>query len=371
MKKFFIIYSMFCLFFLASCSVKDDDNDEIIYDDTDQTESNDDAQSSGNDITDADNSSIENNDADNTGTGESGNGTGQTESDGDPQNPDNDTTDTGDNNNENNDAGNGSADDDVTDDNDNDNGLAEPDGDSDDTELSDIDMSSDNDNGDSDNDGDYPDDNDTNDNDDGDNDNNDIDNDNDGDADNDGAGDSDTEGSSDEDTDADSGEGGEIPECSSSSGTPCKAGGLIWSSRSGTAKNWKNADDDCSKKWSEGRFTSGWRLPTINDIREIIQNCDKTKAGGYCRVTNGCAYKDHPEIFCYTNTSCNSGNNTCSTSEEHSPFGEKGMLWSATIVTDMPTEAWYVNFYNGAISYADKETSYGYNIYYRCVHDIE
>ena len=358
MKKFFIIYSMFCLFFLASCSVKDDDNDEIIYDDTDQTESNDNAQSSGNDITDTDNSSIENNDADNTGTGESGNGTGQTESDGDSQNPDNDTTDTGDNNNENNDAGNGGADDDVTDDNDNDNGQTEPDGDSDDIELSDIDMSSDNDNGDSDNDGDYPDDNDTNDNDDDD-------------ADNDVTGDSDTEVSPDEDTDADSGESGDVPECSSSSGTPCKAGGLIWSSRSGTPKDWDSADDDCSKNWSEGRFTSGWRLPTINDIREIIQNCDKTKAGGYCGVTNGCAYKDHPAIFCYTNTSCNSGNNTCSTSEEHSPFGEKGMLWSATIVTDMPREAWYVNFYNGAISYADKETSYGYNIYYRCVHDIE
>ena len=173
------------------------------------------------------------------------------------------------------------------------------------------------------------------------------------------------------DEDADSGESTEIPECSNSSTTPCKAGGLIWSSRSAAPTDWEHAGSGCMN-WSEGKFTSGWRLPKINELRKVMRNCTTTETGGNCRVTDECAIMgtDINGIACYTTPACKKVfGNVCSPSLEHSPFGETGKLWTALKTQDDPDWAWYVSFYNGEIAWAPDWTDN--EIYYRCVHNAE
>ncbi|MBO4711923.1 DUF1566 domain-containing protein [bacterium] len=362
MKKFFIVFSIFCLFFLASCSVKDDDYDEIDLGDTgtDQPGSEDETPNPDTDTTDSDNSNTDNTDTNDSGTDTDRNDTET--SDGDtPDNNDADDTEISDidiSDNDNNADDTEISDIDISDNDNNDS----------DTEISDIDIS-DNDNDADDieiSDGDTSDNNDTDDIEISDNDPNDQDNPEDQDSDT-----NEPDNDSDNDTDTDSGESGEVPECSNiSTTTPCKAGGVIWSSRSGTAKEWNEADTDC-KAWSEGRFTSGWELPQIDDLRNVMRNCSNTEPGGNCRVTNNCAFMgtDIDGNTCYSNPYCKKilgDHNVCSPSLEHSPFGETGKLWS-TLTQDDPNWAWYVSFYNGEISWAPVSDE----IYYRCVHAVE
>lgn len=315
---------MFCLFLMTSCSVKDDDGFEIDPGDTDtgQTGSEDETQNHDTDTTDADTTDPDGSDTDNADTDDSGTDTDSN----DTGISDNDTSDSDDNDPDNSDDNDpeGSSDDDT------DTDQTGPDGDTQDP----------------------------------DNDTTEID-----DNDSDDTDDSDTEGSSDDDTDTDSGESGEIPECSSTSTTPCKAGNLIWSSRSTATKDWENAKSDCSH-WSEGTLTSGWRLPTINELRRVMRNCSKTESGGNCRVTDECAFMgtDIEGNTCYSNSSCKKVlGDICATNLEHSPFGETDKLWSALKTQDDPDWAWYVSFYNGEIAWAPT----GDKIYYRCVHSID
>ena len=299
--------------------IEDNDNDtdseEISDNDTDPSEPDSDTQDPDNDeTTDTDGSGIEDNDNDTDSEEINDNDTDPAETDSDIQDPDNETTDT---------DGSGIEDQD--------------DNDLDDSDDSDTEVSSDEDTDDSD--------------------------------------DSDTELSSDEDTDSDSGESNELPECSKNSATPCKSGNLIWSSGSTTTKDWDDAKSGCSH-WSEGRFTSGWRLPTISELRTLIINCPTTETGGNCGVTDQCVTygENYDGNYCYSNGSCNKvslfGNSDiCSTSLEHSLFGERVKLWSSSYQTDNPGYVWYVNFNNGAIAFAsdwiDDEMRY------RCVHPAD
>ena len=179
------------------------------------------------------------------------------------------------------------------------------------------------------------------------------------------------------DTGADTGDSGadtgadEPHECSVDPATPCKAGNLIWSSRSANTVDWDTAKSKCAS-YSEGKFTSGWRLPKINELRKVMRNCTTTETGGNCGVTDECALKgtDINGIACYTNSACKKAfGDICSPSLEHSPFGETGKLWTALKTQDDPDWAWYVSFYNGEIAWAPDWTND--EIYYRCVHNIE
>lgn len=46
---------------------------------------------------------------------------------------------------------------------------------------------------------------------------------------------------------------------------------------------WEEAKNYCSDL-TESSF-SDWRLPNIDELRTLIQNCDKTKPGGKCRIS--------------------------------------------------------------------------------------
>lgn len=353
MKKILAVFSIFSLFILASCSNNDEedffppepdsdnstnttepdsdngtwdnestDNDTSVINDDNSTEPDDNTDTTDNEITDDDTTVIDDNDTT------------------DP-NDDSDSTD------------NEITDDDTTviDDND----TTEPDNEISDNDTTDIDDNNSDDNDSTEPDNDADDDNDT---DSTDIDSTDID-------DNDSDDDDSTEPDSDADDDSDTGSGEDGPhECAVNPTTPCKSGNLIWSSRSASPADWDIAKSKCAT-YSEGKFTSGWKLPTINELRGIIQNCDKTKAGGDCQVTNECSSDS-----CYTNGLCNKVfGDICTPSLEHSPFGETEKLWSVTDQSNDPNTAWYVDFNNGEIGYA--ATNNNYEIYYRCVRTVE
>jgi len=324
MKKILVVFSIFCLFILASCSKHD-------LEDIFPPEPDSDIYSTDNEITDDDTADIDDNDT--------------TEPSDDP-----DTTD------------NEISDDDTTDidDNDNDsddNDSMEP---SDDSDTTDNDISDDDTADINDNDSMEPsDDSDTTDNDISDDDTADID-------------DDDTTDNEITDNDTDTGSGENDPhECAVNPVTPCKSGNLIWSSRSAAPTDWDTAKSKCAS-YSEGKFTSGWKLPTISELRTVMRNCSNTETGGSCRVTDECVtwYEDINGVVCYTNPACKKVfGNVCSTDVEHSPFGETGKLWSASYQTDNPGWVWYISFYNGEIANAQDWTDN--EIYYRCVHAVE
>ena len=171
------------------------------------------------------------------------------------------------------------------------------------------------------------------------------------------------------DSGADTGDSGELPECSKGSATPCKAGNLIWSSRSNTTKNWEGAKAACAN-WSEGEFTNGWELPKISALRTLIINCQKTEPDGSCGVTDQCVItgENIDGTLCYTNSSCYKVfGDLCSTSQDHSVFGDKDQLWSASYPTDNPGFVWYVDFNDGSIGYNKLESE---TLYFRCVHNL-
>ena len=119
-----------------------------------------------------------------------------------------------------------------------------------------------------------------------------------------------------------------LPECSSTSGTPCKDSttGLIWSAKSSKI-TYDYAIAHC-RKYSEGGLR-GWRLPTISELRTLIQNCDDTVTGGICGITDNCleescAYSDGSNSYCI---GCNQNSN-----ETFSKLGDGNeiSLWSSS-----------------------------------------
>lgn len=58
---------------------------------------------------------------------------------------------------------------------------------------------------------------------------------------------------------------------------------LKWSDIAPKAMTWKEADSYCSDL--EENDSSDWRLPNIDELRTLIQNCDLTEPGGSCRIS--------------------------------------------------------------------------------------
>ena len=148
-----------------------------------------------------------------------------------------------------------------------------------------------------------------------------------------------------------------LPECSSTSSTPCKdsSTGYIWSAKASTTYTWQNAVDYCSS-YSEGGL-SGWHLPTITELRTLILNCPSTMPTGSCAVKDpGCL-----SMSCWTSATCAS----CSqdSSGGHSKFGETGYFWSSSTLSDETGYAWDVRFDYGYTGPSLKT----YDYYVRCV----
>ncbi|MBO7126670.1 DUF1566 domain-containing protein [bacterium] len=82
-----------------------------------------------------------------------------------------------------------------------------------------------------------------------------------------------------------------IPECDPTTahtyGYPsCKESGLLWSLQANDAMDWDEAVSYCDNLNASG--FDDWRLPTISELRKLIQNCSETVSGGLCGVSDDC-----------------------------------------------------------------------------------
>ena len=117
---------------------------------------------------------------------------------------------------------------------------------------------------------------------------------------------------------------------------------------------WQDAVDYC-KDLTEGGFID-WRMPTINELRTLVQSCPGTVTDGSCKVKDTCS-----TTSCHTQSACKS----CSSDSNggHSKFGETEWFWSFT-TSENSYQKWGVNFLNAAITggYTGNEEHY-----FRCV----
>ena len=136
-----------------------------------------------------------------------------------------------------------------------------------------------------------------------------------------------------------------------------KSTGLMWSSRSQEMR-WEDAVAYC-KNLNEGNL-SDWRLPTINELRTLIQNCPATEPKGACRVTNNCLSEEK----CWNISDCRGcdRNDFGKIDSKYSKLGTQDTLWSSSKLDDPSVgyETWLVNFDNAYI-YS------GSRAYVRCV----
>ncbi|MFO7736362.1 MAG: hypothetical protein R6W70_09150, partial [bacterium] len=87
----------------------------------------------------------------------------------------------------------------------------------------------------------------------------------------------------------------------------------------------------------------GGHLPTISELRTLIQNCPDTETGGACGVTDECLSYSN----CWNDTY---GGCSFDDSGKYSVFGDKGRFWSSSVLSDNADIAWYVYFSNGNVA---------------------
>ena len=135
----------------------------------------------------------------------------------------------------------------------------------------------------------------------------------------------------------------------------------LWSLKSSASCNWEEAVEYCDNLVSCGY--DDWRLPTINELRTLIQNCPDTEPDGACEVND-------PACLSY---SCRTDPCATGCSSSHgSKLGDYDFLWSSSTVSDLLNAAWSVCFSNGSVFYASKDddgkTNYSY---VRCVRNSD
>ncbi|MBQ4438903.1 DUF1566 domain-containing protein [bacterium] len=132
--------------------------------------------------------------------------------------------------------------------------------------------------------------------------------------------------------------------------------GLTWSARASSTMTWSNAGTYCNNLTEGG--LSGWHLPTISELRTLIQNCSGTVTGGSCGVTDSClSYSD------CRNGACSSCSLDSDSTGKYSKFGDTGVFWSSSTRSDGTNGAWLVGFSLGSVSDSNKSSRY----YVRCV----
>lgn len=118
-----------------------------------------------------------------------------------------------------------------------------------------------------------------------------------------------------------------------SSGNWTKNGSLEWSDLSKTAMIYSAAKTYCENLCG--------RMPTISELRTLVQNCPASETGGACGVTDTCP-------SCYTDEGCKScdGDST----GKYSKLGDANIwLLSATMTSTAGDYVWHLSFQNGGI----------------------
>lgn len=123
--------------------------------------------------------------------------------------------------------------------------------------------------------------------------------------------------------------------------------GNMWSPRSSYEMNWDDAVAYCNNLTECGY--SDWRLPTISELRTLIQNCSGTVTGGSCAVTDPtCLSVD--ECWDHSDCSCAKEDGTVNNdvyAGYYSKLGDDNVwLWSSSTATalDYSGSVWGINF---------------------------
>ncbi|MBO4699554.1 DUF1566 domain-containing protein [bacterium] len=135
----------------------------------------------------------------------------------------------------------------------------------------------------------------------------------------------------------------------------------MWSPKSENDMDWDDAVKFC-ENLTECDY-SDWHLPTISELRGLIQNCHSTEAyDGSCGIFDKCkSYKDS----CYDDDFCDGC--TQDYKGKYSKFGKPDFLWSSsepdTDFSNSSVYSWSVDFSRGGIFYNYKTEEHGV----RCV----
>ena len=128
----------------------------------------------------------------------------------------------------------------------------------------------------------------------------------------------------------------------------------MWSPLSSSKMDWNSAVSYCHNLTECGY--SDWHLPTISELRTLIQNCPGTVTGGSCGVTDSCLSS---YSYC-RDDSCNG----CPYSSRgyYSKLRDDDNVWSSSTSLDTD-QACGVGFYEGVVGFTNKSS----NCYVRCV----
>lgn len=125
---------------------------------------------------------------------------------------------------------------------------------------------------------------------------------------------------------------------------PNRHEGLCWSDNfSSNETTWGDAKLHCAM--------IGGRLPTISELRTLIQNCPVTEIGGACGITDSCLADSCYSFSCKGCSGLDDGS--------YSVFGDKEALWADSLDETDPIYAFYVYFFYGSVSGGHKTNDYG------------
>ena len=121
----------------------------------------------------------------------------------------------------------------------------------------------------------------------------------------------------------------------------------------GEILSWESANEYCA---SLSLDNGGWHLPTIDELRSLIDGCVPTDKKGGCNVSES----DCLGVKC-KNAACDgcdqkSGWGDVSVYWSPNLAGECCMYWSSTLVAQPANDAWMVNFNTGQVFYYPSAT---------------
>ena len=141
-----------------------------------------------------------------------------------------------------------------------------------------------------------------------------------------------------------------------------KVDGFEWSDISDGVLDFDETGGYCANLREGGH--DDWRIPTIDELRLLVQNHPGTVSDGKCQIAEASEeYQEYSRfgLFYDENGNCDGikGGN-------FSKFGDKESLWSSTLSDDWQTiEYWSLDFNDGGISSSDAMR--GARLYARCI----
>jgi len=109
----------------------------------------------------------------------------------------------------------------------------------------------------------------------------------------------------------------------------------VWSDISKEGMSHAEAVKYCDNLDQDG---VSWRLPSISELRTLIQNCPDTVTDGKCSISDDCL-----EYACFDSCSCNYVE-----FPDYSKLGDTECLWSSSAISDKGGYYWSICFDNAS-----------------------